>query len=147
LPPTRRMPQGVPCPSRTRTTANSWSLGLILPSMCWWWRSIQRIPITGSSSTSGLSRNYSLYCLFFLACKAQAARNCSPLSVLFDRKAAQVLILKYNSYSFLQQAAESWYTTSTLRHKCISYMGTYIQLISAGNGNYMLRNMNSIGES
>lgn len=33
LPPTRRMPQGVPWPSRSRTTANSCSLGLILATV------------------------------------------------------------------------------------------------------------------
>lgn len=73
-------------------------------------------------SSDGLSRKYIFifYCLFFfLACEAQAARDCNPLSVLFDRKAAQVLILKYNSYSFLQQQQRQ---QSTLRHKFVSYI-------------------------
>lgn len=118
LPPTKRMPQGVAWPSRSSTTANSCSLGLILMLKIDW--KIRRSSDPAMVYPENIYLFFIVYFFFwpFLA-EPQAARDCNPLSVLFDRKAAQVLILKYNSYSFLQQQQRQ---QSTLRHKFVSYI-------------------------
>jgi len=103
-------------------------------------------------SSDGLSRKYIFifYCLFFfLAFSGRGAGGARLQSVKRFVRSQSCSSTNFKIqfvFLFAATAAAAEYTAPQV---CFlhTHMYIHVQLISAGNGDYMLRNMNSIGES
>lgn len=144
LPPTKRMPQGVAWPSRSSTTANSCSLGLILMLKIDW--KIRRSSDPAMVYPENIYLFFIVYFFFSGLRGAGGSRLQSVKRFVRSQSCSSTNFKIQFVFLFAATAAAAEYTAPQV---CFlhTHMYIHVQLISAGNGDYMLRNMNSIGES